>query len=66
MAFQLSKFVLNDSRFLSYRPSQLAACSVLIAINIFKRDEEEYQKTGVFSGYQGSLEEFGFEPQHND
>lgn len=38
MSFQLSKFVLNDSKFLDYRPSQLAACSVLISINIYKRD----------------------------
>ena len=51
---------------MSYRPSKLAACSVLIAINIFKRDEEEYQKTGVFAGNQGSLDQFGLEPKHND
>ena len=51
---------------MKYRPSKLAACSVLIAINIFKRDQEEYQSTGVFAGYQGSLNPFGFEPKHND
>jgi hypothetical protein len=51
---------------LNYRPSKLAACSVLIAINIFKRDQEEFQKTGVFASYQGSLDEFGLEPKQND
>jgi hypothetical protein len=51
---------------LSYHPSKLAACSVLIAINIFKRDQEEYQKTGVFADYKESPDEFGFEPKHND
>ena len=51
---------------MSYHPSKLAACSVLIAINIFKRDQEEYQKTGVFADYKESPDEFGFEPKHND
>ena len=51
MAFQLSKFALNDPDFLNYRPSQIAACSVLIAANIFKRDQEEFQRKGAFAGY---------------
>ena len=51
---------------MKYRPSKLAACSVLIAINIFKRDEEEIQMTGVFAGNQGPFDQFDFEPKHND
>ena len=38
MAFQISKFALNDSSFLNHKPSQLAACAVIISINIYKRD----------------------------
>lgn len=35
MGFQICKFQLNDAKFLNYRPSQIAACAVILAINIF-------------------------------
>ena len=38
MAYQICKFSQNDSLFLNYRPSQLAAAAVLISINIYERD----------------------------
>jgi hypothetical protein len=38
MAYQICKFSQNDSMFLKYRPSQLAAASSIISINIFERD----------------------------
>lgn len=36
MSFQICKFSLNEACFLKYRPSQIAACAVLIAINIYE------------------------------
>ena len=48
MSYQICKFQLNDSRFLGYRPSQLAACAVIISINIYRRDQEKFEKSGVF------------------
>lgn len=38
MAFQICKYQLNDANFLDYRPSQIAACCLIIAINIHERD----------------------------
>lgn len=38
MAYQICKFQLNDSKFLKYRPSQIAACSVILSINIYEKD----------------------------
>ena len=31
---------MNDSKFLAYRHSQLDACSVIISVNIYRRDYE--------------------------
>jgi hypothetical protein len=45
MSYQICKFQLNDSKFLDYRPSQIAAAAVLISINIVKRDEERAKKS---------------------
>lgn len=39
MGFQICKFQLNDCKFLEFRPSQMAACAAIIAINIFERDQ---------------------------
>jgi len=39
MAFQMCKFQLNDAKFLNYRPSQVAACACILAINIFEEDQ---------------------------
>ena len=41
MSFQICKFQLNDSKFLKYAPSQIAACTVIICYNIYKRDKEK-------------------------
>ena len=38
MSYQICKFQLNDSRFLEFRPSQISACSIIIAVNIYERD----------------------------
>lgn len=45
MSYQICKFQLNDSEFLTYRPSELAACAVIISINIYKRDQEQYNES---------------------
>ena len=39
MSYQICKFQLNDSKFLDYRCSQIAACAIIIAVNIFERDQ---------------------------
>ena len=49
MCYQICKFQMNDSKFLQYRPSQLAACSIIISINIYRRDYEKLNKKGVFT-----------------
>lgn len=49
MGFQICKFQLNDARFLNYQPSMIAACSVILAINIFEKDKEQYESTSFFS-----------------
>ena len=54
MALSLAKFALNDIRFTTYRPSAIAACTLIIALNIFKRDEEEYEQKGAFRNGPGS------------
>ena len=54
MALSLAKFALNDVRFATYRPSAIAACTLIIALNIFKRDEEEYEQKGAFRDGPGS------------
>ena len=41
MSYQICKFQLNDSMFLDYKPSQIAAAACLISINIFERDQEK-------------------------
>ena len=66
MTFQLSKFALNDPNFLNFRPSQIAACSVLIAANIYKRDQEEFERTGVYATCGEFLTNDIPEPRNND
>jgi len=48
MGFQISKFQLNDAKFLKYRPSQMAACSAILAINIYEKDLESHGQTSFF------------------
>lgn len=39
MSCQFCKFSLNESKFLYYRPSVLAACAVIIAVNVHKAEQ---------------------------
>ena len=48
MTFQICKFTMNEPVFLNYRPSMIAACIVILSANIYTRDKESYQSTGVF------------------
>jgi len=49
LTFQMCKFTMNDPYFLKYRPSMIAACAVIICSNIYMRDKESYESTGVFA-----------------
>lgn len=57
MAYQICKFQLNDARFLNYKPSLIAACSCILAINIYEKDKEQYNNKGFFANckYQNGL-----------
>ena len=50
MAYQICKFSQNDSEFLDYRQSQLAACACIITINIYEKDKNngnfKFEKLG--------------------
>jgi len=48
MGFQICKFSLNEAMFLNYRPSQIAACSLLLSINIFEEDQDHSSKRKFF------------------
>ena len=37
-ASNICKYSLTDSRFLSYKPSEIAASAVILAINIYQKD----------------------------
>ena len=39
MSYELCKFSLNEEIFLKYKPSMIAACSVILSINIFENEE---------------------------
>ena len=45
MAYQICKFSQNESCFLEYRPSQLAACACIISINIYEKDKNSHNFT---------------------
>lgn len=49
MGFQICKFQLNDSRFLNYKPSVVAACAIILSINIYEKDGEHYSNKGFFA-----------------
>lgn len=40
-AYSICKFAMYDATFLNYRPSQIAACAVIMSINIQHRDDEK-------------------------
>ena len=48
MTFQICKFTMNDPVFLNYRPSVIAASAVILSANIYERDKEAHESTGVF------------------
>jgi len=39
MSFELCKFSLNNEKLLKYKPSEIAACCVILSINIFKKED---------------------------
>ena len=41
MSYQICKFQLNESSFLDFRPSQIAAAAIIIAINVANRDSND-------------------------
>lgn len=43
MCYELCKFSLNDDMFLKYKPSEIAAASCILSINIFKKEEIDSQ-----------------------
>lgn len=47
MSFQICKFQLNDSQFLNHYPSQVAASSLILAINIYEWDFERRGKSNL-------------------
>ena len=48
MTYQICKFAMNEPGFLNYTPSIIAGCAVVICANIYMRDKESYESTGVF------------------
>ena len=44
MALELCKLTLNDSIFLNYRSTMIAACAVIISINVFEKNNTENDK----------------------
>ena len=48
MTFQICKFTMNEPVFLNYRPSLVAASAVILCANVYARDKEAYESTGVF------------------
>ena len=43
-----------DPRFLQYRPSQIAACAVIIAVNAYMKDREKALRAGAFVTERGN------------
>ena len=56
MSFQICKFQCNDAQFLKYRPSVIAACAIILAINIYERDLEKYQNKNFFQNSKTNAE----------
>lgn len=54
MSFQICKYQLNEAQFLNYRPSQIAACALVIAINIFERDQLRYNNRQALEFFKGA------------
>lgn len=48
ITFDICKFQLLDAKFLKYLPSQIAACSIILAINIEEKEQEKQSFDGFF------------------
>jgi len=46
MSHELCKFSLNEESFLKYKPSVIAACSVILSINIYNNEEGSTKNIG--------------------
>ena len=54
MSFQICKFQLNEALFLKYQPSMIAACALIISVNIYELDREKNQPVGFFKDCMGT------------
>jgi len=43
MCYEMCKFSLNHETFLEYRASQIAACSVILSINIYLKEAMQFK-----------------------
>lgn len=50
MAFQILRASLVDGKFLQFEPSKMAACALILSINIFEKNRE-HKKSGDFFKY---------------
>jgi len=68
MSYQICKFQLNDAQFLTYRPSQIAASALLLAINIYEKDIKKPSNNDFFKNSRkvGSQIEFNTEIWNNE
>jgi len=65
MAFQISKFQLNDAKFLNYKSSQIAACACLLAINIYEKDRSSAEKFFANCAMKDGLRELNLQIWNN-
>ena len=50
MAYHICKFQLTDPAFLDYTPSEIAACAVILAINIYQKEHQKKAPNKFFKG----------------
>ena len=56
MSYHICKFQLTDPSFLEYSPSEIAACSVILAINIYQKEHQKKLGNAFFKAKkQGAL-----------
>ena len=48
MTLDICKFHLVSAKFLNYKPSQIVACSIILAINIWEKDNEKHSDNTEF------------------
>jgi hypothetical protein len=54
MSYQICKFQLNDAKFINYRPSMIAACSIIIGINIYEKENCTNMNSSFFKNCKQS------------